>query len=82
MFDYVINRLKREGMSQTSVGLADVVFEGRREHGQRSAQRRALAVAHAAEMAAFDAGEYVEIVPGTAYLGAGDYAPVVTVMRL
>lgn len=82
MFDYVVDRLEREGMRPTHVGLADVIFKGRRVHGLRSAQRRALVVAHAAELAAFDAGAYITIVPGTQYLGAGDYAPVVTVTRI
>ena len=82
MFEYVVNRLKREGMRPTSVGLADVIFEGRREHGLRSAQRRALVCAHAADLTAFDAGEYATVVPGTRYLGEGYYVPVVTVSRL
>ena len=82
MFDYVVELMAREGMRPTHVGLSDVIFKGRRVHGMRSAQRRALVVAHAAELAAFDADAYVTLTPGTEYLGEGDYAPVVIVARL
>ena len=82
MFDYVVDLMEREDMSPIHAGLADVTFRGRRVHGLRSAQRRALVVAHAAELAAFDTGAYVTITPGTQYLGAGDYAPVVSMARI
>ena len=82
MFDYIVDRLALEGMSPIWFGLAEITFEGDRVHGLRSAQRRAIVAAHAAELEAFDACRYVTIVPGTRYLGAGDYAPIVTVTRL
>ena len=82
MFDYIVARLAREGMSPTQGGRADGGFKGRRVHGLRSAMRRALVAAHAAELAAFDAAAYIEVIPATQYLGAGDYAPMVTVTRL
>lgn len=82
MFDYVVDLMEREGMSPIHVGLADATFKGRKVHGLRSAQRLALVVAHAAELAAFDAGAYVTVIPGTQYLGSGDYAPVVSMARI
>ena len=61
MFDYIVARLAREGMSPTHVGLADVIFKGQRAHGLRSAQRRAIIAAHAAELAAFDKAAYITV---------------------
>ena len=81
MLDAIIAILK-EDHGMVLIRREENVFEvrGRSAPDLRSAQRRALLAAHAAELAAFDKElTTVEVAPTTHRFKSGAYAPVVVV---